>query len=66
MRRIAALMDTEDNNSDGQTRIAALRQALQQSGWTEGRNIRIDVRWGGGDVERTRAFAPSWFICRQT
>src|SRR3982074_1761743 len=57
MRRTAALMDTHDNNSDGQTRVAALRQALQQFGWTEGRNIRIDLRWGGGDVERTRDFA---------
>ena len=57
MRRIAALMDTDDNNSDGQARVAALRQALQQFGWTEGRNIRIDLRWGGGDVERTRGFA---------
>jgi putative tryptophan/tyrosine transport system substrate-binding protein len=57
MRRIAALMDTDEGNSDGQTRVAALRQALQQLGWTEGRNIRIDLRWGGGDVERTRGFA---------
>ena len=57
MRRIAALMDTDDNNSDGQARLAALRQTLQQFGWTEGRNIRIDLRWGGGDVERTRGFA---------
>src|SRR5947209_2477801 len=56
MRRIAALMDT-DANSDGQMRVAALRQALQQFGWIEGRNIRIDLRWGGGDVERTRDFA---------
>src|SRR5438067_9250933 len=38
-------------------RIAALRQALQRFGWIEGRNIRIDLRWGGGDVERTRGFA---------
>ena len=57
MRRIAVLMDTEDSNSDGQTRVAALRQTLQQLGWTEGRNIQIDLRWGGGDVERTRHFA---------
>ncbi len=57
MRRIAALMDTEESNSDGQARIAAFRQGLQQLGWTEGRNIRIDLRWGGGDVERTRGFA---------
>src|ERR1700730_14490023 len=57
MRRIAALMDTDDNNSDGQTRVAALREALQQFGWIGGRNIRIDLRGGGGDVERTRGFA---------
>jgi putative ABC transport system substrate-binding protein len=40
MRRIAVLMDTDDSNSDGQTRVAALRQTLQQLGWTEGRNMR--------------------------
>jgi ABC-type uncharacterized transport system substrate-binding protein len=57
MRRIAALMDTDDSNSDGQARIAALRQTLQQLGWTEGRNMRLDLRWSGGDVERTRRFA---------
>ncbi len=57
MRRIAVLMDTDDSNADGQTRIAAFRQGLQQLGWTEGRNIRIDLRWGGGNVERTRGFA---------
>jgi ABC-type uncharacterized transport system substrate-binding protein len=57
MRRIAALMDTAENNSEGQARIAAFRQGLQQLGWTEGRNIRLDLRWGGGDVERTRTHA---------
>src|ERR1700682_5829755 len=57
MRRIAALMDTEESNSDGQARTAAFRQGLQQLGWTQGRNIRLDLRWGGGDVERTRAYA---------
>src|SRR2546423_6483973 len=57
MRRIAVLMDTDDSNSDGQTRVAALKQTLQQLGWTEGRNMRVDLRWGGGDVERTRRFA---------
>ena len=36
MRRIAVLMDTDDSNSDGQARVAALRQALRQLGWTCG------------------------------
>ena len=57
MRRIGALMDTDESNVEGQARIAAFRQGLQQLGWTEGRNIRIDLRWGGGNVERTRGFA---------
>jgi putative tryptophan/tyrosine transport system substrate-binding protein len=57
VRRIGVLVDTAENNSDGQTRIAAFRQVLQEHGWTEDRNIHIDVRWGGGDVERTRAYA---------
>jgi hypothetical protein len=57
MRRIGALMDTDESNAEGQARIAAFRQGLQQLGWTEDRNIQIDLRWGGGNVERTRGFA---------
>jgi ABC-type uncharacterized transport system substrate-binding protein len=57
IRRIGALMDTADDNADGQERIAAFRQRLHELGWTEGSNVRIDLRWGGGDVERTRAYA---------
>jgi putative tryptophan/tyrosine transport system substrate-binding protein len=57
MRRVGVLMDTAESNSDGQARIAAFRQVLQGLGWTEGRNVLIDYRWGGGDVERTHAYA---------
>jgi putative ABC transport system substrate-binding protein len=57
MRRVGVLMDTAESNSDGQARIAAFREVLQGLGWTEGRNIQIDYRWGGGDVERTHAYA---------
>jgi putative tryptophan/tyrosine transport system substrate-binding protein len=57
IRRIGALMDTAEDNPEGQARIAAFRQGLQELGWTQGRNIRIDLRWGGGDIERTRAYA---------
>ena len=46
-----------ESDVEGQARFAAFRQGLQQLGWTEGRNIRIDLRWGGGNVERTRGFA---------
>src|SRR5271163_4261225 len=47
-RRVGVLMDTAENNSDGQARIAAFREVLQGLGWTEGRNIQIDYRWGSG------------------
>lgn len=57
MRRIAALMDTAESNPEGQARVAAFRQGLRQLGWTEGGNIRLDLRWGGGDVERTHGYA---------
>jgi putative ABC transport system substrate-binding protein len=40
---------TVDNGPDGQARLAAFRQGLQQLGWTDGRNIRIDIRWSGGN-----------------
>jgi hypothetical protein len=39
------------------TRISAFLQALQQLGWTDGRNVTIDYRWGAGDPERIRKFA---------
>jgi len=57
MRRVGVLMDAAEGSSDGQARIAAFRGTLQGLGWIEGRNIQIDYRWGGGDVERTHAYA---------
>ena len=42
---------------EGQARLAAFLKGLQQWGWTEGRNVRIDIRWGGGDAERARKYA---------
>jgi len=53
-RRIGVLMAPAADDPDGQARFAAFRQGLQQLGWTEGRNMRIDIRWGGGDVDRIR------------
>src|SRR5262249_58300618 len=53
MRRIGVLMSVADA-PEGQARLAGFLKGLQQWGWTEGRNVRIDIRWGGGDAERTR------------
>jgi hypothetical protein len=52
MRRVGMLMDTAQDNAEGQARVAAFRQELKQRGWVEGRNIQIDLRWSGGNVER--------------
>jgi putative tryptophan/tyrosine transport system substrate-binding protein len=55
-RRIAVLMGVADD-AEGQARAAALVQGLQELGWREGQNLRIDWRWSGGDVARVRGYA---------
>jgi len=57
VRRIGVLMNRAADNPDGQARLAAFQQTLQQLGWSEGRNVRIDIRWGADDVERERRYA---------
>src|SRR5262244_2583887 len=57
VRRIGVLMSYAADDPAGQTRLLAFAQALAQLGWTEGRNIRIDVRWGAVDPERIRSYA---------
>ena len=56
MRRIGALTGIGDDER-AQARFAVFVQALAQLGWIEGRNMRIDYRWGGGDIDRTRKHA---------
>jgi ABC-type uncharacterized transport system substrate-binding protein len=54
MRRIGRLTNLAENDPEGQARDAAFLQELQQAGWTEGRNLRIEHRWSAGDAERIR------------
>jgi putative ABC transport system substrate-binding protein len=49
VRRIGALSGIGVDDPESQARIAAFVEVLQQLGWTDGRNVRIDYRWGGGD-----------------
>ena len=56
MRRIGVLWSVADD-PDGQIRSAAFLQGLQQLGWTVGRNVRIDYRWGAGDADNMRKYA---------
>jgi putative ABC transport system substrate-binding protein len=57
VRRIGVLMPLAEDNAVGQARVAAFVQGLQQSGWTDGRNVRIDYRWSAGDADRIRKLA---------
>jgi putative ABC transport system substrate-binding protein len=57
VRRIGVLMLFGADDSEGQTSIAQFRQGLQELGWTEGRNVAIDVRWAAGDESRRRTYA---------
>ena len=57
VRRIAVLMNRAPNDSEGQARLATLRQALQQLGWNEGRNVQIDIRYGEDNIDRERKYA---------
>ena len=57
VRRIGVLNSLASNDSEGQTRIAAFVQGLQQAGWTVGRNLQIDFRWAAGRVEDHRKLA---------
>jgi putative ABC transport system substrate-binding protein len=57
VRRIGVLMNLSESDSRGRRRVAAFRQGLQELGWVEGRNVRIDARWGAGDPDRYRRYA---------
>jgi ABC-type uncharacterized transport system substrate-binding protein len=57
MRRIGVLSNLASDDQEGQTRNAAFLQGLQELGWTVGRNVRIDYRWGLGNAELYRKHA---------
>jgi putative tryptophan/tyrosine transport system substrate-binding protein len=57
MRRVGVLAAFTADDPEGQARLFAFAQGLQESGWTVGRNVRIEARWGAGDAERYRQYA---------
>ena len=57
MRRIGVLMAVPENDREYKAFLAAFREGLQKLGWVEGRNIRIDYRWGALDAETMQRFA---------
>lgn len=57
MRRIGALLNLSSDDPEALSRVTAFAQGLQQLGWSDGRNVRIDFRWSAGDFERARRYA---------
>src|SRR4029077_10852309 len=57
VRRIGVLMTLAADDPQSVARIAAFVQGLQQLGWTDGRNVRIDYRWAAGNADDARKYA---------
>ena len=57
MRRIGVLMQGDENDPVWKTQVSAFTQAFEGLGWTDGRNVRMDLRWYGDDINRIRALA---------
>ena len=57
MRRVGILYGTSADDEESQARNAAFLKALQDRGWTNGRNVRIDYRWAAADADRSRTYA---------
>ena len=73
VRRIGVLVGSDENDPVYKPRLSAFTQALADLGWTDGRNVRMDLRWAGGDNNRARALAhelvglqPDIIIARST
>jgi putative ABC transport system substrate-binding protein len=56
-RRIGVLMNFRSDASEGQARIAVFARALQKLGWTDGDNVRTDIRWAADDMELFRKYS---------
>jgi putative ABC transport system substrate-binding protein len=57
VRRIGVLMPLPANDPEGQARVAAFLQGLQELGWSVGRNVIVDIRWSKGDNAHARKYA---------
>jgi len=65
MQVVGALL-SQGNDARSQASIAQFRGALQELGWSEGRNVRFELRWAGGDIESLHTFAVELFASCNT
>jgi putative ABC transport system substrate-binding protein len=56
VKRISVLIGLPESDTEGQARVKALRRGLEQAGWIDGKNARIEVFWAGGDTSLTRRY----------
>src|ERR1700752_2946609 len=66
MRLIGVLMAYAESDSTAQSWLAAFRTALVKLGWTEGSNLRIELRWSAADRIGSERSQKSWSICGPT
>jgi putative tryptophan/tyrosine transport system substrate-binding protein len=59
VRRIGVLVAYAESYPEAQARVGAFRQGLRELGWTDGHNLRMELRWGTGDPDRAGAFLRS-------
>src|SRR5215467_16318195 len=57
MRRMGVLLNLRESDPRGKASVAAFVQRLKELGWIEGRNLQLDIRWGGDDTDRYRQYA---------
>jgi putative tryptophan/tyrosine transport system substrate-binding protein len=57
MRHIGVLMSVGESDPEGHAQLTAFMQKLKEFGWAEGRNLRLNIRWGAGDGERYHRYA---------
>jgi putative tryptophan/tyrosine transport system substrate-binding protein len=56
-KRLGVLMSAQETNPEGKAQLGGFTQGLAALGWIEGHNLRMEVRWAGGDINRARSFA---------
>src|SRR6516225_2396389 len=57
VRRLGVLLSLAESDPEGKAQLSGFTQGLAELGWIDGRNLRTEVRWGRGDVDRIRTFA---------